>query len=100
MADEYPAFVAGGTRFIVLPERVAREHGILDDPAAQRRLALGVRLRRARQRAGLSQAALAAELAVEQPYISATENGREPCSEERAAKWLAACRSTPSRGKR
>jgi transcriptional regulator with XRE-family HTH domain len=53
---------------------------------------LGRKLRRARERSGLTQAALAEVLRVSAPYISATEAGREACSPERAAAWLDACK--------
>jgi DNA-binding XRE family transcriptional regulator len=90
----FPTFEAGGTVFLVVPATVAAAHGIGSDPAAERRRKLGAKLHRARVRAGLSQAELAARLGCGQPSVSAVEHGREPCSEDRAGAWLAACDST------
>ncbi len=91
METSLPTFEAGGVRFVVVPEAVALAHGIGTDPAAKRRTALGKRLRRARVSAKLTQAELGQRLGCAQSSISAVEHGREPCSEARAATWLAAC---------
>lgn len=100
MRQPFPSFELGGTRFLVIPEREAARHGIGSDPDAAQRATLARRLRRARERAGLSQGELAERLGVTQPYVSATEAGRDGCSEDRAKAWLAACGSTPTRTKR
>ena len=91
MKSNLPTFEAGGTTFVVVPAALAAAHGIGTDPSARRRLTLGKRLRRARRKAKLSQAELGKRLGCSQPSISAVEAGREPCSEARAATWLAAC---------
>jgi len=96
---DLPTFEAGGTTFAVVPVRLLADHGLLDDPAAERRRRLGRRLRRARQRVGLSQAALAELLGTSQPSVCAVEHGREHCSEARAAAWLEVCSSTTGRRK-
>lgn len=91
MADDFPTFTVSGKRFLVIPATVAARHGIGSDPAAQRRAKLGRRIRRARVRAGLTQASLASLLGCSQPVVASVESGREAVSDERAAEWIAAC---------
>ena len=94
-----PTVELAGVTYVIIPATLAAEHGIIGDKAAERRRALGRKLRRARTKADLSQAELAAKLGTSQPSISAVEGGREPCSEDRAAAWLAACGSTGGKAK-
>ena len=94
MAEEHPTLTIGGATYVVVPQAVAAAHGIGSDPQAEKRRKLGRKLRRARERAKLSQAQLAELLGCGQPSVSSVEHGREACSEERAAAWLEACGST------
>ena len=88
---QLPTIDAGGTTFVVVPLEVAGAHGIVDDPAAERRRAVGERLRRAREHAGLTLAELAGKLGTYQPSVCACERAREYIGEERVNAWLAAC---------
>lgn len=90
----HPTLTIGGTTYVVVPQAVAAAHGIGRDPQEVRRRKLGRKLRRARMRAGLTQGELGELLGCGQPSVSAVEHGRDPCSEDRAAAWLAACAST------
>jgi DNA-binding XRE family transcriptional regulator len=91
MDPTLPTFEAGGTTFVVVPASLAAKHGILADEAGERRRKLGGKLRRARERAELTQAQLGKLLGCGQSAVSAVEHGRDPCSESRAAAWLEAC---------
>lgn len=96
----YPTVTLGGTAYAIVPVADVARAGLGSDPAVAQREKQALRLRRARERAGLTQAELAARLGAGQTYVSGVETARDPISEERAAKWLAACRSTSRPRKR
>lgn len=89
----YPTVTLSGTTYAIVPVADVARAGLDVDPGQVAREQTGRRLRRARQRAGLTQAELAVRLGAGQPYVSAIETGRDPISDERAQAWLDACRS-------
>jgi ribosome-binding protein aMBF1 (putative translation factor) len=86
-----------GKDYVVLPKAeylrlVGRnESAKLEDARSALREVYGDRLRRARERAGLTQAQLAARLHVTQPMVSSTEAGRARVSARYLARVLKAC---------
>lgn len=96
----HPTVTLGGRRYVIVPLADATRAGLADDPDVRKREALGLRVRRARESAGLTQLALAGLVGSTQPSVAAVEGGREACSAERLDSWLAACRSTSKARKR
>ncbi|MCC7017928.1 MAG: helix-turn-helix transcriptional regulator [Rhodospirillales bacterium] len=96
----YPTVTLGGTTYAIVPLAEAARAGLGSDPAVAQREKQALRLRKARERAGLTQAELAARLGAGQTYVSGVETARDAISDDRAETWLAACRSTPRTKKR
>lgn len=81
-----------GTTYAIVPVADVARAGLDVDPSQVAREKVALRLRKARERAGLTQTELAARLGAGQPYVSAIETARDPISEERASAWLDACK--------
>jgi DNA-binding XRE family transcriptional regulator len=64
---------------------VSDDHPSGASPGQNARVRFGANLRRARQRARITQAELARRLGASQAYVSQVENGRENLTQERMA---------------
>ncbi|MBI4700363.1 MAG: helix-turn-helix transcriptional regulator [Deltaproteobacteria bacterium] len=83
-------FTVAGVELAVVPRAaLAKLRGTELPPTKQELFA--ARLRAARERAGLTQAALAERLGVAQPTVCAAERGRERVGARYLANVLAAC---------
>ena len=84
-----------GEDFVVLPKaeylRLVLAPPVLEDARTVVRQNLGASLLEARQKAGLSQAALARKIRVTQSMVSQAERGRMRIGERYMAKVLKAC---------
>jgi ribosome-binding protein aMBF1 (putative translation factor) len=102
MGDAVQTLVIDGREYVVLPKatylrlaKAAKAEEQLVDAVQFSRESLGRKLRAARERASLTQAALAKKLKKSQAMISAAESGRSQVGEAYVRAVLRACKLPP-----
>lgn len=95
-----PSFMLHGVEYVVVPRADLARIGAatVTTDATERRKALGERLRRAREHAGLTQATLAKRLGSSQPMVSLAESGGVRVGQRYVAAVLGACGVPPTWG--